>query len=349
MKIDVELKNVTKKFGDFVAVDNVSFRIKKGEFFSLLGPSGCGKTTTLRMISGFEEPTEGEVYIAGELMNEVPPFKRPTNLVFQHLALFPHMNVYENIAFGLKMKKLPKKEIEERVSKILKVVDLPGFENRKIKELSGGQQQRVAIARALVNRPTVLLLDEPLGALDLKLRIQMQIELKNIQHRVGTTFVYVTHDQGEAITMSDRIAVMNMAKIEQIGSCEEIYERPKTKFVADFIGEANLIDGRYKNGVLEADGLKIRTETKNFKGSACISVRPEKIFIDRNLSNLENIFYAKVTDVIYQGSITTYKVELENGIKLRTLVQNVTRKNLLKPGERVMVGWNVENSVLILQ
>jgi len=219
--IDIELKNVTKRFGDVVAVDNVSLTIEKGEFFSLLGSSGCGKTTILRMISGFEELTDGEIHIGGEPMKNSPPFRRPTNLVFQQHALFPHMSVFKNIGFGLEMKGFSKDTIKEKVNDALDLIELRGFADRRINQLSGGQQQRVAIARALINNPTVLLLDEPLGALDLKLRNQMQLELKRIQKEVGTTFVYVTHDQGEALTMSDRIAVMNSGIIEQIGESDD--------------------------------------------------------------------------------------------------------------------------------
>ncbi|MEM3514100.1 MAG: ABC transporter ATP-binding protein, partial [Candidatus Hadarchaeum sp.] len=255
MKIDVEVKNVTKKFGEVIAVDNISFTVEKGQFFSLLGPSGCGKTTTLRMICGFETPTEGEIFIDGKPMTNVPPYKRPTNLVFQNLALFPHMNVYDNIAFGLRIKKVPEPEIQKRVKEMLELVRLPGYEKRKISQLSGGEKQRIAIVRALVNRPAVLLLDEPLGPLDLKLREEMVVELKRIKREVGTTFIYVTHDQGEALTMSDKIAVMNKGKIVQMGTPLEIYERPNSKFVADFIGGTNFFEGRYRDGVVEVDKL----------------------------------------------------------------------------------------------
>ena len=286
--IDVELKNVTKRFGDVVAVNNVSFTIEKGEFFSLLGPSGCGKTTILRMISGFEQPTEGDLLIGGDIVNLVPPFRRPTNLVFQHLSLFPHMTVSKNIGFGLEMKGVSKGQIKNEVEKMLELIQLGGYGRRRISQLSGGQQQRVAIARALINNPTVLLLDEPLGALDLKLRNQMQLELKRIQREVGTTFIYVTHDQGEALTMSDRIAVMNNGVVEQIGKSDDIYENPKTVFVANFIGETNLIEGEVTEtngttGVLSFNDLtmQIRFKESVSRGQkAFVSVRPEKIMID---------------------------------------------------------------------
>src|SRR5918999_2073613 len=240
---DVRLERVTKVFKDVAAVDDVSLTIEEGQFFSLLGPSGCGKTTTLRMIGGFEEPSRGSIYLGGTEVTGLPPYKRDVNTVFQSYALFPHLNVYENVAYGLKRRKIGSDDIKRRVDEMLELVDLPAFGSRRITQMSGGQQQRVALARALVNRPQVLLLDEPLGALDLKLRKQMQLELKSIQHELGLTFVYVTHDQEEALTMSDRIAVMNRGVVEQIADPEEIYERPRTTFVAGFIGVSNLMPG----------------------------------------------------------------------------------------------------------
>jgi len=241
--LDVELRNVTKSFGDVIAVDDLSLNIQNGEFFSLLGPSGCGKTTTLRMIAGFEQPTEGEIYIRNQPVAGIPAHQRPVNTVFQSYALFPHMTVAENVSFGLEMKKVSKPEIKRRVAEALELVHLPHLSKRKPKQLSGGQRQRVALARALVNHPQVLLLDEPLGALDLKLRKAMQLELKQIQAEVGVTFIYVTHDQEEALTMSDRIAVMNEGLVQQVGTPREIYEHPANRFVADFIGETNFITG----------------------------------------------------------------------------------------------------------
>ncbi len=240
----VELRNVTKKFGDFVAVDDIDLEIRDGEFFSLLGPSGCGKTTNLRMIAGFEQPTIGEIYIKGQQVAGIPAHRRPVNTVFQSYALFPHMNVAQNVAFGLEMKKVARPEINQRVREALELVQLPHLSDRRPKQLSGGQQQRVALARALVNKPQVLLLDEPLGALDLKLRKAMQLELKQIQVEVGITFIYVTHDQEEALTMSDRIAVMNEGVVQRIGEPRRIYEHPANRFVADFIGETNFVEGR---------------------------------------------------------------------------------------------------------
>jgi len=352
MKIDVELKNVTKKFGDTVAVDNISFKVEKGEFFSLLGPSGCGKTTTLRMIAGFEKPTEGEVYVGGELMTDVPPFKRPTNIVFQNLALFPHLNVYDNISFGLKIKKVPKDEIQKRVKEMLNLVRLSGYEKRKIKQLSGGEQQRVAIVRALVNEPTVLLLDEPLGPLDLKLREEMVVELKRIKREVGTTFIYVTHDQGEALTMSDRIAVIKSGRTLQIGTPTEIYERPKSGFVADFIGRSNLFEGSYANGVVEVDGLgRIIVEPErqvSDKRSVVVGVKPEKISIERTLKGLDNIFDGEVKETYYQGQVTTYRVLLENDSLITVVVLSIGMKDIFRYGEKVKVGWNKEDAKLII-
>ena len=354
-QIDIELKDVTKRFGDVVAVDNVSFTIEKGEFFALLGPSGCGKTTILRMISGFETPTEGEVYIGGELMTRVPAFRRPTNLVFQQLSLFPHMSVFKNIGFGLEMKRTPKKKIKKAVYEVLELVELEGFAERRIHQLSGGQQQRVAIARALVNHPTVLLLDEPLGALDLKLRNQMQLELKRIQQEVGTTFIYVTHDQGEALTMSNRIAVMNNGFIEQIGESDNIYENPETVFVANFIGETNLIEGLISSvneikAVITSKDLPIsvRLQKGLHKGQkAFISVRPEKIRIGEHLSGLENTYSGVVEEAIYHGELTIYTISIENRHRLTVKVQNVDRKGSYPQGTQLQIGWRLENGIVI--
>jgi spermidine/putrescine transport system ATP-binding protein len=284
-ELAVELSNVTKKFGDFVAVDNVELRIRDGEFFSLLGPSGCGKTTTLRMIAGFEQPTMGEIYIKGQPVAGIPPHRRPVNTVFQSYALFPHMTVAQNVAFGLEMKKAPRSEIEARVVEVLQLVQLPHMSDRRPKQLSGGQQQRVALARALVNQPAVLLLDEPLGALDLKLRKAMQLELKQIQAEVGITFIYVTHDQEEALTMSDRIAVMNDGLVQQVGAPREIYEHPANRFVADFIGETNFIPGSVAEidqfTTVKVDDLPVlaTADGRPLKvgQSVTLAIRPEKI------------------------------------------------------------------------
>ena len=285
--IAVDLRQITKKFGTFTAVDNISLSIREGEFFSLLGPSGCGKTTTLRMIAGFELPTAGEIYLHGDPVGQLPPFKRDVNTVFQNYALFPHLTVSQNVAFGLQMKKISKDEIERRVAEALEMVRLPDVADKHPRQLSGGMKQRVALARALVNRPKVLLLDEPLGALDLKLRKAMQFELKQIQQQVGITFVYVTHDQEEALTMSDRIAVMNRGLVQQVGNPRTIYEHPQNRFVADFIGETNFVEGQVAQ-MGEVTTIQVGRET--LQGTAdgrnlqvgqtvFLAIRPEKINI----------------------------------------------------------------------
>jgi spermidine/putrescine transport system ATP-binding protein len=312
-------------------------------------------TTILRMISGFETPTEGDIYIGGQVMTRVPAFRRPTNLVFQQLSLFPHMSVFKNIAFGLEMKRTSKDKIKKAVYEVLELVELEGFAERRIHQLSGGQQQRVAIARALVNHPTVLLLDEPLGALDLKLRNQMQLELKRIQREVGTTFIYVTHDQGEALTMSNRIAVMNNGIIEQIGESDNIYEKPQTVFVANFIGETNLLEGR----VSAVDNIKAVITSKELPISVSahaglnqghktfISVRPEKIRIGEQLSGLENTYSGVVEEAIYHGELTIYTIAVENRHRLTVKVQNVDIKGSYALGTQLQVGWKTENGIVI--
>ena len=350
--IAVELKDVTKKFGAVTAVDHISLQIQNGEFFSLLGPSGCGKTTTLRMIGGFEMPTAGDVYISGEAQGYKPPFQRPVNTVFQSYALFPHMTIFQNVAFGLQMKKVPKDEIEQRVEEMLELVQLPGMERRKPNQLSGGQQQRVALARALINHPEVLLLDEPLGALDLKLRKAMQLELKAIQERVGITFVYVTHDQEEALTMSDRIAVMSKGKILQIGSSQEIYEQPQSRFVADFIGETNYLSGK----VIEMDGVFAKIELDEggiswvtagldiqLDEQVHVAVRPEKInFTDREQDTPKGT----ITDLVYIGSDTIYIIAFPGGSEMRVRSQNTNTFSAtrLEKGTRVALAWPKESS-----
>lgn len=353
--IDVQLDRVSKNFGSVKAVDNVSFTINRGSFFSLLGPSGCGKTTVLRMISGFEEPSSGRIVIGGRDVAGVPPFRRPTNLVFQHLSLFPHMTVARNIGFGLEMKNTPKARINAAVNEMLDLIELPGFGDRRINQLSGGQKQRVAIARALVNRPTVVLLDEPLGALDLKLRNQMQLELKRIQKEVGTTFVYVTHDQSEAITMSDHIAVMNQGRVEQIGESAEIYERPETVFVAGFIGETNLIEGYMSRNV---DRYEVCTESGMCfcvepgsvpSGRVRFSIRPEKIRLGMQAEELDNRFKGRVVDVVYQGESSTYSVDVADRVRLTVTRQNSEISKMLDVGQAVTIGWPVGNGVVIAE
>lgn len=309
----IEIKGISKTYEDNCVLDNLSLKIRKNEFLTLLGPSGCGKTTTLKIIAGFEEADNGEVLFNGTDISTLPPYKRPVNTVFQKYALFPHMNVYENIAFGLKIKKTPKDEIDSKVKEMLKLVSLNGFEKRKIESLSGGQQQRVAIARALVNEPEVLLLDEPLGALDLKLRKEMQLELKSIQQRLGITFIFVTHDQEEALTMSDTIIVMNKGKIQQMGSPEDIYNEPSNAFVADFIGESNILDGV----MLEDYKVKFCNRVfdcvdKGFNKDELIDVviRPEDIkIVNSNDGMLKGI----VKSIIFKG--VHYEMEVEEGNK----------------------------------
>lgn len=297
----VELKNISKQYSGVDVLKNINLYIRKNEFLTLLGPSGCGKTTTLRIIGGFEQPTAGDLLFEDIKINSVPPYQRQINTVFQKYALFPHMDVFENIAFGLRIKKIGASQIKERVKNMLKLVGLQGFENRDIDSLSGGQQQRIAIARALVNEPKVLLLDEPLGALDLKLRKEMQIELKNIQQRIGITFIYVTHDQEEALTMSDTIVVMDKGRIQQIGKPEDIYNEPKNSFVADFIGESNIIEGTMKEDFLvEFADTSFRCLDKDFieNEKVDIVIRPEDIkVVEKNMGMIRGI----VSSVIFKG------------------------------------------------
>ena len=332
-------------------MDHVDFQVEKGEFFSLLGPSGCGKTTTLRMIAGFVEPTGGEVRIKGTVVNELPPFKRNIGMVFQNLALFPHMNVRDNLVFGLKMKKFPQDEFESRVKKILEVVELPGFEKRRISQLSGGQMQRVALARALIFDPTVLLLDEPLGALDLKLRLQLQVELKQLQHRVGTTFIFVTHDQGEALTMSHRIAIMSAGKLMQVGNALEIYEKPNNKFVADFIGETNLLAGKClstERVSCEDFELAVSAAGDLAGKNVIISIRPEKITASRKIRNdVENRFEGLVEELFFKGSFVMYKIRIADHARLTVNIPNVDADSRFEAGERVHVGWDHDASVVV--
>jgi ABC-type Fe3+/spermidine/putrescine transport system ATPase subunit len=372
---DVELDHVTKRFDDVTAVDDVNFDIEEGKFLTLLGPSGCGKTTTLRCIAGFETPTEGEVRIDGERVNEIPPFERETSMVFQSYALFPHMTVHENVAFGLQMKGIPgedgagtsrgvtgalsglvrrhgSEEIDARVERVLDLVELPGMGDRDVDELSGGQQQRVALARALVTEPTVLLLDEPLGALDLKLRKNMQVELKNLQEELGITFVYVTHDQEEALTMSDEIAVMNEGQLEQLGTATEIYEEPASEFVADFIGETNLIRGTYSEtddgAVVEGGELTFTVpRTDGASGELAFAIRPEKIRIGEEAASQQNHYTATVTDEIYKGNIGKFVMTLENGQELTVDMQIRDQGQYLSTGKQVEVGWSAENCVVL--
>lgn len=356
-EVEVELRNVTKRFGDFTAVDDVGLQIQNGEFFSLLGPSGCGKTTTLRMIAGFELPTEGEIYLNGQPVGQLPPFKRNVNTVFQNYALFPHMTVTENVAFGLEMKKLARAEIEKRVEEALHLVRLPGMGQRKPRQLSGGQQQRVALARALVNRPEVLLLDEPLGALDLKLRKAMQLELKDLQESLGITFIFVTHDQEEAMTMSDRIAVMDQGRVLQVGTPAEIYEHPNSRFVADFIGETNFLPckvvGR-ENGMATVEvsnRLSMEAECSHevqVGQEGSVIIRPEKITIHSHqvaAPGQDTIFPGVVNEVVYIGTDTRFVVRLEDGSLINVRHQNVMASDPLahfSRGDQVYVSWQAK-------
>ena len=310
MKKIIDLKNITVSYGDNTVLENLNLYINEKEFITLLGPSGCGKTTTLRMIAGFELPTSGQILLNGEDISQLPANKRPINTVFQRYALFPHMNIYENIAFGLKLKKLPKEEIRKKVKHVLDMVDLEGFENRRISTLSGGQQQRIAIARALVNEPEILMLDEPLGALDLKMRKEMQLELKNMHDQLGITFIYVTHDQEEALTMSDKIVVMSEGRIQQVGTPEDIYNEPKNAFVADFIGESNIFKG------IMTGHMKVRFCGGEFTGMddvpegtlVDVVIRPEDVIITKPE---DGTVAGEVTSVIFKGM--HYEVTVESG------------------------------------
>ena len=310
----IELRNLSKRYYDNQVLDNLSLDIKKNEFLTLLGPSGCGKTTTLKIIAGFEYADEGKVLFEEKDITDIPPYERQINTVFQKYALFPHMNIYENIAFGLKIKKMPKDEIDKKVKEMLKLVALEGFENRQVESLSGGQQQRVAIARALVNEPKVLLLDEPLGALDLKLRKEMQMELKKIQKKLGITFIFVTHDQEEALTMSDKIIVMNKGKIQQMGTPQDIYNEPENSFVARFIGESNIFDGvMLEDYLVEFCSTKFKCVDKDFEKNENIEVviRPEDI---KMVEPQKGMLKGKVTSVLFKG--VHYEIEVnENGRK----------------------------------
>jgi spermidine/putrescine transport system ATP-binding protein len=352
----VELRNVTKRFDELVAVDDLSLEFGRGEFFTLLGPSGCGKTTTLRMIAGFERPTGGEVRIEGEDVAQLPPHKRPTNTVFQSYALFPHLSVEDNVAFGLKRKKVPREEIKKRVIAELERVGLASEGKRRPSQLSGGMQQRVALARALVNLPKVLLLDEPLGALDLKLRKELQVELKRIQRDVGITFVYVTHDQEEALTMSDRIAVMNRGRVEQVATPEEVYDRPATTFVAGFIGVSNLMPATVtgSNQVRLDQGQTIVTETGGFAaGERCHAVvRPEKLRVElgENGGGGQPWVEGVVASSLYLGTATQITVDLGEGVRMTVLVPNAdeaARQRLPGGGARVALSWEPEHMHLV--
>ena len=349
------LTNLRKQYGDFVAVENTTLNVKKGEFLTFLGSSGCGKTTTLRMIAGFEDPTEGSILIGGKHAEHLPPNKREVNTVFQNYALFPHLTIRENIAFGLKLQKVKKAEIKERVENIIKLVKLEEHADKSPDQLSGGQKQRVAIARAIVNNPKVLLLDEPLGALDLKLRKEMQLELKQLQRELEITFIYVTHDQEEALTMSDRIVVMNKGRIEQVGTAHEIYERPQTKFVAQFIGETNLFEDveiLEKNGndyVVAIGSEKVSTDSmKDFKPGekVHISSRPENMKLSRTPMEGRESIAVTYDSNIYVGNISKFVVFTDQGRRL-TASEFSEDAGTFNKGDKVYINWIPERAVMI--
>src|SRR3954465_1132493 len=354
----IALEGVSKRFGKHEAVRDVSLSIREGEFFSLLGPGGCGKTTTLRMIAGFEVPDTGRIYLQGEDVTSLFSNRRPVNMVFQQYALFPHMSIYDNVAFGLKVKKVPRSEHAGRIKEMLRVVELEGLEKRKPRQLSGGQQQRVALARALVNSPAALLLDDPLGALDVKLRKQMQLELKAIQNDVGTTFVYVTHDQEEALAMSDRIAVMNHGKVEQLGSPREIYEQPRTAFVADFIGSLNAFDFRLDErigdkGVMrvgEGERIVVPVEAGNRPGETLRAVvRPEHVRVEAASAASPDggsFLRGRIAEVVFLGMYTQFHVDTRAG---RVVSHRMADEPLaaLEPGTDVVLEWQAEDAALV--
>jgi spermidine/putrescine transport system ATP-binding protein len=345
MTHDVRLEGVTKRFHDVVAVDDLSLDIESGKFYALLGPSGCGKTTTLRMIGGFEEPTEGTIYLGERTVTGLPPYKRDVNTVFQSYALFPHLTVFENVAFGLRRRGVKKDMVRGQVEEMLRIVGLEGYGGRRPKQLSGGQQQRVALARALVNRPRVLLLDEPLGALDLKLRKEMQLELKRIQHEMGFTFIHVTHDQEEAMTMADRIVVMNGGRIEQLGEPAELYERPQTAFVANFLGVSNLLPGIVagSDAVQLADGRELRVAAgvlDGHTGPVSVGIRPEKLSID---GGGVNRIAGEIVERAYVGVSTQYVVRTEVG-EVCVYVQGAGAHS---PGQQLQLSFTPEAAFVV--
>ncbi len=357
----VRIERVTKRFGDFVAVNQVSLDIYQGEAFCLLGASGCGKTTLLRMLAGFEDPTEGRLFIDGQDMTGIPPYERPVNMMFQSYALFPHMSVEDNVAFGLKQDGVPKGERQERVADMLKLVALEGYGKRKPQQLSGGQRQRVALARSLVKRPKLLLLDEPLGALDKKLRENTQFELINLQEKLGVTFVIVTHDQEEAMTLASRIGVMNHGRILQTGTPSDIYEYPTSKYVADFIGSVNMFEGR----LVEDEPDYVRIESPELGGTVYVdhgvssapdatvwvAVRPEKVRLDRERPDqADNVYSGTVKEIAYLGDVSRYLVALDSGKLVRVTQPNTDRRDdRVTWEERVWVSWSPGANVVVTQ
>ena len=358
-EVAVGVRSISKHFGHVVALDDVSLEIRRGEFFSLLGPSGCGKTTLLRLIGGFESADSGDIVIDGKSVAGLPPYRRTTNMIFQHLALFPHMDVFENVAFGLRMKGMGKAELGDRIRKALELVQLDGFEGRGIEQLSGGQKQRVAMARALVNDPSVLLLDEPLGALDLQLRLQLQDELRRLHRSLRSTFIFVTHDQGEAMTMSDRIAVMEGGRILQVGSPEEIYERPGTRFVASFIGHTNLLEAAVADvrpdGRVVADCSGTRLECRSDHplepgAQVSLSLRYEKITVGPVSSSAADRVRHEGTIVqkTFMGNMVRLQARLDSGLTLTAEISNVEKARGFGDGDRVGLSWS-ESSVVLLR
>jgi ABC-type Fe3+/spermidine/putrescine transport system ATPase subunit len=346
----VELDNIVKKYGGVIAVDRVSLEVEKNTFFSILGPSGCGKTTILRIIAGLETPDAGFVKMDGSIVNNVPPEKRGVGLVFQGTAVFPHMNVFNNIAYGLKMRKVPKHEVEERVRNVMRLVNLPPevYGARRVDQLSGGERQRVEIARSLVLEPKVLLLDEPLGPLDFKIRQKMQAELKRLQKTTATTFIYVTHDQTEALSLSDKIAVMRRGKVVQVGTPEEIYNNPSDQFVADFIGESNLLEGRVEGGFFYAEGLPpIALNSQAVAGGkAVIAIRPERVEM-LGAEKMENHVNGVVVDKTYQGVYTVFRVQVG---KEHVFTVYVTRQDVARQfavGDSVVIGWRSSDCMMV--
>jgi spermidine/putrescine transport system ATP-binding protein len=354
---DLVLSGLTKRFGSFTAVDALDLTVSSGEFFALLGPSGCGKTTTLRMVAGLEHPTSGTITLGGDDITGLRPYRRPVNTVFQSYALFPHLDVYENVAFGLRRRRSG--GIADQVERMLALVELSGYERRRPRQLSGGQQQRVALARALINRPQVLLLDEPLGALDLKLRKQMQLELKHIQTEIGITFVHVTHDQEEAMTMADTIAVMNAGVIEQLGAPAELYDHPATSYVANFLGQSNLVPGRVVDSladhlVVDVGGERLgvrRDRARSHDGDVLVGVRPEKVHLTvvgaEDGSDGNRLSGGTVHDVSYTGTSTQYLVRLRSGQVLTAFEQNTGTRPPLRAGEQVDVCWARQHTFVL--
>jgi spermidine/putrescine transport system ATP-binding protein len=354
----VELVGVSKRYGDVLAVDSVDLGLRRGEFFSLLGPSGCGKTTTLRLVGGFERPTQGQIVISGKDVARVPPYRRPVNTVFQSYALFSHLNVFDNVAFGLRERRIPRSEIRKRVTDLLELVRLPGMEQRRTRELSGGQQQRVALARAIINEPAVLLLDEPLGALDLKLRRAMQSELTQLQQSVGITFLYVTHDQEEALSMSDRVGVMGAGKLVQVGTPEELYNRPATRYVADFVGEANIIEGRTVEcasgtaavAIREAPGVVVHAATDSPvepDRTVFVVVRPERIDVRPAVGSGAGALVGTVREVAFVGAHRKLAVEVNDALVINALVDaRQGDEALTGVGSKVKLRWRSEDASL---